>query len=122
MPDLTGFPALDVLIGMLFVYVLFSLICSAINEAIASLFAWRAKNLETAIRNMLDDEKGEGGTNLTREFYDDPRIKSLSRRPHKAFTQPGLFKTGRRLPSYIPPRTFALALLDTAAPPRNEGG
>ncbi|MFL5780153.1 MAG: hypothetical protein ACJ760_02465 [Thermoleophilaceae bacterium] len=112
---------MDVLIGMLFVYVLFSLICSAVNEAIASLFAWRAKNLETAIRNMLEDEHGEGGTNLAKEFYDNPRIRSLSRHPEKSFTRPGNFKRARRLPSYIPPRKFALAFLDTVAPGDEDG-
>ena len=35
MPDLTGFPALDVAIGLAFLFFLLSTICSAISEAIA---------------------------------------------------------------------------------------
>lgn len=53
MPDLTGFPALDVLIGLALMLFVLATVCSAINEAIAALLAWRAKNLEKAIRNLL---------------------------------------------------------------------
>src|SRR3954451_13801591 len=59
MPDLTGFPALDVLIGLALMFFVLSTVCSAVNEAIAALLAWRAKNLEQAIRNLLGG-KGPG--------------------------------------------------------------
>jgi hypothetical protein len=109
MPDVSGLPALDVLIGIVFLFFLLSIVCAAINETIASMLAWRAKNLERAVRNMLKDPKGETGTNLTQHLYDNARIRPYSRRPDKPFDK-------RRLPSYLPPKAFAAALLDVVAP------
>src|SRR5687767_13765682 len=62
MPDLTGSSAVDVAIGLAFVYLLFSLLCSAIQEAIASIFDLRAATLEKGLRNLLEDG-GEAGKN-----------------------------------------------------------
>ncbi len=53
MPALTGLPALDVAIGLFFVFFLLSIVCSAINETIATLLAWRSDTLLTALRSML---------------------------------------------------------------------
>ncbi len=63
MPKLTGYAPLDVAIGLSFVYLLFSVLCSAVQEAIAGLFKWRANMLEEAVRGLLDDQgkAGEGG-------------------------------------------------------------
>ncbi len=47
--------ALDVVIGLVFIYLLYSLLATTINEAIASMFNLRAKKLEKAITRMLDD-------------------------------------------------------------------
>src|SRR3954454_3449461 len=55
MPDLTGFPAINVAIGLAFLFFLLSTASSAINEAIASLLGWRAKTLERAVSNLLGD-------------------------------------------------------------------
>jgi hypothetical protein len=104
MPDLTGIPALDLLIGLSFIYLLLSLLCSAAQEAIAGVFQLRAKKLEEGLRNMLEG---------TTDKPDDPNALS-----NKLWTKPllsALFK-GTRKPSYIPPRMFALALLDTVNP------
>jgi hypothetical protein len=101
MPDITGTTALDVAIGLAFLFFLLSLVVSAVNELIASLLAWRAKNLEEGIRNLLGDE--------TAAFYATPRVKALGKEKRG---KPG----ERRKPSYIPARTFALTVLDTFAP------
>src|SRR4051794_29959671 len=53
MPDLTGLPALDVAIGLSFVFLLLSLVASAVQEYIANLLSLRAKVLERGLRNML---------------------------------------------------------------------
>jgi hypothetical protein len=105
MPDLTGIPALDLLIGLAFIYLLLSLLCSAIQETIAGVLKLRAKNLEKGLHNMLagetdGDKLGEDA--LSKLIWANPLMKSL-------------FK-GTRKPSYVAPRTFALALLDTIAP------
>ena len=105
--NLTGLPALDVAIGLSFMFLLLSLLASAVQEMLASLFALRAKTLEQGLRNMLADPDApappEGNTrDLVFAIYTHPLIRSLYR--------------DTRLPSYIAPRSFALALIDTIAP------
>jgi hypothetical protein len=90
-----GSQILDIAIGIFFVYLLLSLICSALNELISRIFSMRAKNLEQGIRNLLNDPEFAG---YAKDFYNHPLIKSLERK-------------GKR-PSYIPSRTFALVLMD----------
>jgi hypothetical protein len=140
MPSLSGNTAIDVAIGLAFVYVLFSVLCSAVQEAIAGLLDMRSATLEAGLRNLLEDDGnartggaptavGEApgpaanaagvqlepsagwkvgtltnmvlGHGLIRTTYQDSKL---------------LFRRKRRGPSYIPPRTFALALLNVVAP------
>jgi hypothetical protein len=84
-------------------------ICSALKEWIAGIFAMRANTLEAGIRNLLGDADG-GAT--TRQLYSHPLIKTLTR---KGWLDKLLKRTNR--PSYIPARAFALALMDIIAPP-----
>ena len=99
-----GSAALDVVFGLVFTYLVLSLICTAANEAIAGLFAMRARFLERGIQNLLADP---GGTGLAQEFYDHPLMRSLTRRTGRLTRREGL-----RKPSYIPSRVFSLVLLD----------
>jgi hypothetical protein len=46
---------LEVAIGVVFIYILLSLVCSAINEGIASVLNQRGKNLFEGIKNLLND-------------------------------------------------------------------
>lgn len=46
---------IEVVIGLSFVYLLLSLICSALNEAIAGVLALRQKSLRNGIKVMLGD-------------------------------------------------------------------
>ncbi len=94
-----GSQVLEVAIGLVFVYLLLSLLCSALNELIEAWLKNRAKNLEKGIRNLLSDPE-QGG--LTAAIYDHPLIKAL-------------YRDKKNLPSYIPSHTFALALLDVMA-------
>lgn len=95
---------LDVVVGLVFVYLLLSIICTAANEMIASLLSLRGRILAKGISNLFADERIKG---LDELFYDHPLIKSLSR--------------GTKKPSYIPARTFALAFLDGIAPVKGDG-
>jgi hypothetical protein len=117
---------LDVAIGMAFVYLLLSLLCSAATEVIAGFFNLRAKNLEAGIRSLFSDGFGPSGNAFVREIYEHGLIRGLYRdravdlvpAHHAALTN--LYdkptdKAGRKLPSYIPARTFALALLEILA-------
>lgn len=104
MPNLSGNAALDVLIGLFFMYFVLSIVCSAVNEGIAGLFNMRAKYLERGIRTLFVRDAN------VREFYSHWRVRALIKPPGKIFRGP-------RKPSYVPSRTFALTLLDTFAPP-----
>lgn len=50
-----GLETLEVVIGILFIYLLLSLFATTINEFISSLFKLRGSNLKKAIRVMVDD-------------------------------------------------------------------
>ena len=104
MPNISGNAALDVLIGLFFLYFLLSIVCSSINEGIAAVFRLRAKYLERGVRSLLENSKSVNA------FYSHWRIQALIKPPGRIFKK-------ERLPSYISSRTFALTLLDTFAPP-----
>ena len=85
---------LDVLIGMVFMWLILSVATMSIQEWIASYLKWRSTNLESAIRRLL------GNNQLWAEqLYAHPLIQGLSK------------KLGAK-PSYIPANKFALALVD----------
>lgn len=83
-----------VAIGLIFVFLLLSLVCSGINELIASLLKLRASGLEKGLANLL-------GSDQTEQLYAHALIKPLY---------------GKRRPSYMPSGKFALAVLDLVAP------
>ena len=95
-----GSYVLEVAIGLVFVYMLVSLLCSTINEQVIARFLnLRAKTLEDAIKNMLADPQGNG---LAKQLYENPLIKGLSQNAASGEA---------RKPSYIPADIFALALM-----------
>lgn len=98
---LFGSAILEVVIGVAFVYLLLSLLCSTLNEWIAGILQLRGKTLQEGIKNLLDDRHAP---DLLERFMIHPLITGLSR------------KGAQNFPSYIPARTFALALIDTLAP------
>jgi len=49
--------ALDVVIGLLFIFLLYSLLATIVQEIVATQLAFRAKVLEKAILRMLEDGK-----------------------------------------------------------------
>jgi hypothetical protein len=117
---------LDVAVGMAFVYLLLSLLCSAAAEVIAGVLSLRAKNLEAGIRSLFSDGFGPTGNAFVREIYEHGLIRGLYRdkavdlvpAPQAALTNhydKPASKGGRALPAYIPARTFASALLDILA-------
>jgi hypothetical protein len=110
---------LDVVIGLVFVYLLYSMLATIIQEFLASSFSFRAKILERAINRMLEDENkftsrirgvfylfkrtGNGSDDLSTtsfEFYNHPLIKFLGE--NKRSSKPG----------YINKGTFSKVLID----------
>lgn len=110
-----GSAILEVAIGIIFIYILISIICSAIREGIEAWLKTRAAYLEYGIRELLHDTKAEG---LAKSFYNHPLTYSLfadDYKPSGSGNRPSLLANGTNLPSYIPWKNFALALMDIAA-------
>src|SRR5947207_657154 len=57
MSGLLGSTLLDVLIGLFFIYLLLSVICSSIQELLAGFLKLRARDLERGIMNLLCDDQ-----------------------------------------------------------------
>ncbi|MDT4954497.1 MAG: hypothetical protein QOJ02_2635 [Acidobacteriota bacterium] len=86
-----GSTLLEVAIGVIFVYLLLSLLCSAFSELIEAFLKYRARDLEKGISKLLDNPQ------LAQKFFAHPLIKPLGENP-----------------SYVPARTFSLALWNLA--------
>lgn len=108
---------IEVGIGLSILYTLLSLMCSAINELVASALALRARNLREGVENLIGKPKAA-------ELYGHPLILSLYRdemptdsRLRKVFARfPKLRRLVERPPSYLPADKFTLALLQLTAP------
>jgi hypothetical protein len=111
-----GSEILDVAVGMVFIFIVVSSICSALREGIEAILKTRASHLEWGIREMLHDQDAKG---LAKDFFSHPMIFSLYGGPYAGSRfnawLPTMLTSGRNLPSYIPARSFALALMDMAA-------
>jgi hypothetical protein len=117
-----GLQTLDVILGLVFTYLLLSLLCTSVNELIAQWFDLRATTLARGVRLLLSGEEGTidarnaKASGLTPEnLYAHPLIRSLSYAGRAWFR-----KRPVPLPSYIPSRTFALGLVDRVAPAGDE--
>ncbi|GLC27791.1 hypothetical protein rosag_43040 [Roseisolibacter agri] len=110
-----GSKILDVAVGLILVFFLVSVICSTIREGLEAWLKSRAAFLEQGIRELLHDEQAVG---LARSVYTHPLIYSLYAgryTPGASRHRPFALARGTGLPSYIPSRNFALALMDLAA-------
>jgi hypothetical protein len=99
--------ALEVGIGLMLLFSFMSLIATALCEAIENFAKLRSKELLAGVKELLEGgAEGEVGQFVSR-FYEHPVIASL---------YSGTFdgKTAH-LPSYIPRRSFSLALVDLIA-------
>jgi hypothetical protein len=108
---------LDVVIGIVFVFLVFSLIVSGIGELISKALAWRSRHLWRALRMLVDGEspsmmrdqrptKDVSGESLTDRLYAHPLIRQLEGR--------NLMQRSRL--SRIPRNDFARAVIDIVAP------
>jgi hypothetical protein len=96
-----GSTILDVFIGLVLIYLLYSLLVTIIGERISSMCNIRAKMLKSAIRTMLvDDTKASSKFSLAENFYNYPSIKYLRK------------NESNKLPSYITKENFAETLFN----------
>ncbi|MBA3266959.1 MAG: hypothetical protein H0T70_01690 [Acidimicrobiia bacterium] len=99
---------IEIAIGLIVLFSLLSLMCTKINELIATALALRARNLRRAIRHLAGDA-------YAAKVYEHALVTSLYR------TNPQPAKGFKRLlrrcgPSYIPAEKFVIALLDNTCP------
>src|SRR5215471_4319367 len=105
---------IDVAIGVVLMYLVLSIVCTALNEALATVFKWRAKTLAQGIKALVDDPK----------VYDLLFNHGLLAGPAAVAQQHGIPNFLARMlswlgdpgPSYIDPKNFAAALLDCLDP------
>ncbi len=131
---------LDVIIALVFTYFLLALIASGVQEVIAGIFAWRGTYLAKGLDVILDNSdtasfRWVNARDFLRAHFTpapgqsaaERLAKVVARNPQGAptpqqavlqrvlgvSTHPLMRGTPSRLPSYIPARTFSLALLET---------
>ena len=98
---LFGSSSLEVLIGVVLLFLVLAVIASAVTEIVGQVLGLRSKTLADGIQAMLFDKAARD------KFYEHPLIKSLS---HEGQLDKLLRRSPR--PSYIPSDVFARALLD----------
>jgi hypothetical protein len=100
---MNSIPSLDVVIGMVIVFLTVSLVCSSMNELLAAALELRASTLDGALDSLL-------GSSLAKAVINHPAIPSESNGAEK------------KTPPYIQPALFASALLDCILPvPSSDG-
>ncbi len=92
---------LEVVIGIVFVYLLLSILCTSANEWVAALTRRRGEMLRKGIRQLLEHQPLKDGgkpDEFLNAFYKHPLIASLIH--------------DKRHPAYIAPRTFVAVITD----------
>ena len=72
-----GIESLEVMIGVITIYLIFALACTAIVEAISTWLSVRSSNLESALDEFLHGSVDEGES-FTDAFFAHPIVQSLS--------------------------------------------
>lgn len=91
-----GIEVLEIVIGLVFVYLLLSLLATTLNELVMQWLYSRGKNLHIALQTMLDDETDV----LCKHFFNHALIQKLKKRGTEGF------------PSYISQAYFAKVLIE----------
>jgi hypothetical protein len=95
-----GSTILEVAIGVIFVFLLLSLIVTGATEVISQMLALRSKTLSDGVRNLLGQGPGS-------DLLEHPLLRTLGR---TSWADRVIGREGR--PSYIPKQAFSMALVD----------
>lgn len=123
---MTGNIALDVVIGIVFVYLLYSLYATIAMELITSVLELRSKNLRFALKRMLADEKTYSSnfkkglatfaTTLLRSMGRSANVENIELY-ERFMSQPSITFLGSGglggKPSYLTADNFSKALIDS---------
>ncbi|MGP1385521.1 MAG: hypothetical protein ACTS2F_18300 [Thainema sp.] len=126
---------LEVAVGLIFIYLILSLLASEIQEIIGTLLQWRAEHLKRSVELLLagqNDSQLQQAEALANQLYSNPLIRGLNQEGRgpiahlfRQITQVigaiyrGIFRVRNTFgdqksgPSYIPSETFASTLLGT---------
>jgi hypothetical protein len=126
----------EVLVGLVFIYLAFSLLASEAQELLATLLQWRAKHLRDSIKVLLaggvGTEQETKVNDLVQSIYENLLVKNINQEPEKGLARSirnltRLIPLGNRQgsfgdkqttgPSYIAAETFAATLLDRVGLP-----
>ncbi len=127
-----GLPfVIDIAIGIIFIYLILSLLSSELQELLTTILQWRAKHLKDSIEVLIaggvDTDEEQQVKNLVNEIYAHPLLRNINQ---EAKGLAGKFRAISALlvldnrkssyfgkgqttgPSYIVPETFATSLLE----------
>jgi hypothetical protein len=96
---------LDVIIGLIFVYLLLSILCTAANEWVVTMTKRRGELLRKGIHQLLENQQTRSNGDkdgFLLEFYKHPLITSI--------------KHDENHPNYISPRIFTAVVTDILTP------
>ena len=124
---------LDIVLGLLFIYLILSLLASEIQELLTTLMQWRAEHLKKSIEILIigDNREDNSDIEFVDKLYSSPLLKALNQEakgPISQFFRLLAHRMGETLrlitrsrnvfgqqtsgPSYIPAKTFVKALLE----------
>lgn len=126
---------LDIALGLIFIYLILSLLASEIQELIGTVLQWRAEHLKLSIEVLLsgsDKESEKAAQDLADTLYENPLIRGLNQEAkgqiaHRFRSICHAIGRGYRLltgtrnvfgdghtsgPSYIASEAFAISLLE----------
>ncbi|MGA2405873.1 MAG: hypothetical protein ABSF81_03865 [Bacteroidales bacterium] len=101
---MNGLEFLDLVIGLIFIFLIYSIACSTLLEIVISASQLRGKMLFT----WIIENFSQNGSNLSKEIIDHPMIKGLSQKSNKK-------------PTYISSGVFTDVLLDIVNNESNAG-
>lgn len=107
-----SFEMLDVLIGLITVYLSFALACTAVMEALSAWANLRGKNLVTALEHLLARGTPDGGAAAAAAFLRSTLIEPLGKFSPRWFGIGG--ELTRRAPGSLPPALVAKVLAELA--------
>jgi hypothetical protein len=102
-----GLEFLDLVFGLVFIYLIYSIACSTIWETFANLLLLRGKALQKWLRKNFDNKVPIEGTDA-----ENPNAEKLGDKILKHPLIQGLTNTKKRIPSYIPSWVFSDVLID----------
>jgi len=130
---------IDIAIGLIFIYLIFSLLTSEILELITTLLQWRAVHLKESIEGLLagnETPKLKQARLLANQLYENPFLNTLNQEAkglgasfprrlnqtigrffRNILKRENVFGDKNSGPSYIGSESFATSLLDTLGIP-----